>query len=181
MCPHTSHPTHSNHGFLSSYFAGPLNDQLMMFLSRRNRGWREPEFRLWSFLPSGLIMPAGLFLYGVGAANGLPWIGPIIGMGLVGFGLAVAAALTMAYVVDCYKAIDGEAVTTVILIRNIIGSALTFGIQPWIDSMGVQDTFIMAGCLAFAITMASGLLIAWGKKMRHLTKTAYSDLARGLE
>jgi hypothetical protein len=153
----------------------------MMFLSRRNRGWREPEFRLWSFLPSGLIMSAGLFLYGVGAANGLPWIGPIIGMGLVGFGLAVAAALTMAYVVDCYKAIDGEAVTTVILIRNIIGSALTFGIQPWIDSMGVQDTFIMAGCLAFAITMASGLLIAWGKKMRHLTKTAYSDLARGLE
>ncbi|PCG89521.1 Major facilitator superfamily domain, general substrate transporter [Penicillium occitanis (nom. inval.)] len=164
-----------------SYFAGSLNDQLMMFLSRRNRGWCEPEFRLWSFLPSGLIMPAGLILYGVGAANGLPWIGPIIGMGLVGFGLSVAAILTMAYVVDCYKTIDGEAVTTVILIRNIIGSALTFGIQPWIDSLGVQDTFIMAGCLSFAITMASGLLIMWGKRMRHMTQGAYSDFARGFK
>lgn len=149
----------------------------MMFLSRRNRGWREPEFRLWSFLPTAIIMPAGLILYGVGAAKGLPWIAPIIGMGLVGFGLSVAAALTMAFVVDCYTAIDGEAVTTVILIRNIIGSALTFGIQPWIDSMGVQDTFIMVAILAFVITFASGLLIVWGKKMRLLTKAAYLDFA----
>ncbi|KAH7142077.1 major facilitator superfamily domain-containing protein [Dactylonectria macrodidyma] len=164
-----------------SYFAGPLNDQLMMFLSRRNRGWREPEFRLWSFLPTAIIMPAGLILYGVGAAKGLPWIAPIIGMGFVGFGLSVAAALTMAFVVDCYKAIDGEAVTTVILIRNIIGSALTFGIQPWIDSMGVQDTFIMVSILAFVITIASGLLIIWGKKMRLLTKAAYLDFAHGSE
>ncbi|KAH7129524.1 major facilitator superfamily domain-containing protein [Dactylonectria estremocensis] len=167
--------------FFGSYFAGPLNDQLMMFLSRRNRGWREPEFRLWSFLPTALIMPAGLILYGVGAAKGLPWIAPIIGMGFVGFGLSVAAALTMAYVVDCYKAIDGEAVTTVILIRNIIGSALTFGIQPWIDSMGVQDTFIMVAILSFVITIASGLLIIWGKKMRLLTKAAYLDFARRSE
>ncbi|KAH6951210.1 major facilitator superfamily domain-containing protein [Ilyonectria sp. MPI-CAGE-AT-0026] len=165
-------------GLFGSYFAGPLNDQLMMFLSRRNRGWREPEFRLWSFLPTAIIMPAGLILYGVGAANGLPWIAPIIGMGLVGFGLSVAAALTMAFVVDCYTAIDGEAVTTVILIRNIIGSALTFGIQPWIDSMGVQDTFVMIAILAFVITSASGLLIVWGKKMRLLTKAAYLDFAR---
>ncbi|RSL68875.1 hypothetical protein CEP53_002423 [Fusarium sp. AF-6] len=160
-----------------SYFAGPFNDQLTMFLSRRNRGWREPEFRLWAFLPTAFIMPGGLILYGVGAAKGLPWIASIVGMGLVGFGLSVAATLTVAYTVDCYQAIDGEAVTTVILIRNIIGSALTFGIQPWIDSMGVQDTFITVGCLSFAITMAAGLLIVWGKKMRFLTKTAYMNFA----
>ncbi|KAM6534565.1 hypothetical protein FALCPG4_004194 [Fusarium falciforme] len=160
-----------------SYFAGSFNDQLTMFLSRRNRGWREPEFRLWAFLPTAFIMPGGLILYGVGAAKGLPWIAPIIGMGLVGFGLSVAAALTVAYTVDCYQAIDGEAVTTVILIRNIIGSALTFGIQPWIDSMGVTDTFITVGCLSFVITMAAGLLIVWGKKMRFLTKAAYMNFA----
>ncbi|KAM0418735.1 hypothetical protein ACHAPT_012333 [Fusarium lateritium] len=160
-----------------SYFAGSFNDKLTMFLSRRNRGWREPEFRLWAFLPTAFIMTGGLILYGVGTAKTLPWIAPIIGMGLVGFGLSVAGTLTVAYTVDCYQAIDGEAVTTVILIRNIIGSALTFGIQPWIDSMGVQNTFIMAGCLSFVITMGSGLLIVWGKKMRLLTKTAYLRFA----
>lgn len=47
--------------------------------------------------------------------------------------------------------------------------------------MDVQDTFIMAGCLSFAVTMASGLLIVWEKKMHYLTKAAYSDFARGLE
>ncbi|KAF5608645.1 HOL1 substrate-H+ antiporter [Fusarium subglutinans] len=118
-------------------------------------------------------MSGGLLLYGVGAANSIPWIGPVVGMGLVGFGLIVAAALTMAYVVDCYKEVDGEAITAVILIRNIIGCAMTFGIQPWIDSMGVQGTFILVCFLSFVITVFAGSFIIWGKKFRRLTKMAY--------
>lgn len=69
----TPHPTYTNDNLFSSYFAGPLNDQRMMFLSRHNRVWRESEFRPWSFLPTGLIKS--------------DW--PLIGMGLVGFGLSV--------------------------------------------------------------------------------------------
>jgi hypothetical protein len=157
--------------------AGPFNDKLVLFLTRRNRGWLEPEFRLWVFIPMAFLMSGGLLLYGVGAANSLPWIGPVVGMGLVGFGLTVAAALTMAYVVDCYKEVDGEAITTVILVRNIIGCAMTFGIQPWIDSMGVQDTFILVCFLSFFITVFAGAFIIWGKKFRILTKMAYLSFA----
>ncbi|CVK96237.1 hypothetical protein FPRO06_11841 [Fusarium proliferatum] len=164
-------------GPLGALMAGPFNDKLVLFLTRRNRGWLEPEFRLWVFIPMTFLLSGGLLLYGVGAANSLPWIGPLVGMGLVGFGLTVAAALTMAYVVDCYKEVDGEAITTVILIRNIIGCAMTFGIQPWIDSMGVQDTFILVCFLSFIITVFAGAFIIWGKKFRFLTKMAYLSFA----
>ncbi|KAF5692071.1 major facilitator superfamily transporter [Fusarium denticulatum] len=137
-------------GLFGALMAGPFNDKLVLFLTRRNRGWLEPEFRLWVFIPMAFLMFGGLLLYGVGAANSLPWIGPVVGMGLVGLGLAVAATLTMAYVVDCYKEVDGEAITTVILIRNIIGCAMTFGIQPWVDNMAVQDTFILVCFLSLS-------------------------------
>ncbi|KAI1033392.1 hypothetical protein LB503_008507 [Fusarium chuoi] len=147
---------------IRALMAGPFNDKLVLFLTRRNRGWLEPEFRLWVFIPMAFLMSGGLLLHGVGAANSLPWIGPVVGMGLVGFGLTVAAALRMAYVVDCHKEVDGEAITTVILIRNIIGCAMTFGFQPWIDSMGVQDTFILVCFLSFIITVFAGAFIIWG-------------------
>ncbi|KAG5806986.1 hypothetical protein H9Q71_008446 [Fusarium xylarioides] len=164
-------------GLFGALMAGPFNDKLVLFLTRRNRGWLEPEFRLWVFIPMAFLMSGGLLLYGVGAANSLPWIGPVVGMGLVGFGLTVAVALTMAYVVDCYKEVDGEAITTVILIRNIIGCAMTFGIQPWIDSMGVQDTFILVCFLSFIITVFAGTFIIWGKRFRLLTKMPYLSFA----
>ncbi|KAF5579769.1 HOL1 substrate-H+ antiporter [Fusarium pseudocircinatum] len=164
-------------GLFGALMAGPFNDKLVLFLTRRNRGWLEPEFRLWVFIPMAFLMSGGLILYGVGAANSLPWIGPVVGMGLVGFGLTVAAALTMAYAVDCYKEVDGEAITTVILIRNIIGCAMTFGIQPWIDSMVAQDTFILVCFLSFIITVFAGAFIIWGKKFRLLTKMAYLSFA----
>lgn len=96
---------------VGAYFSGPLNDRFVLFLSRRNNGFREPEFRLWSFIPSAVILPAGLIIYGATSARGLPWIVPVVGTGLVGFGLSVAGAVTMSYILDCYPLLDTQAVS----------------------------------------------------------------------
>lgn len=160
-----------------AYFSGPLNDRLTLYLSTCNRGWREPEFRLWAFIPSALIMPCGLVMYGVTSAHGLHWIVPVIGTGFVGFGLSVGGTVSIAYIVDCYKDIDTQVVTTVILIRNTVGFAITWGIQPWIGGMGQQNAFILVGVLSFVITGAAVLFIAYGKATRRLTAKKYARLA----
>lgn len=160
-----------------AFFSGPLNDRLTLYLSTRNKGWREPEFRLWAFIPSALIMPCGLILYGVTSAHGLPWIDPIVGAGFVGFGLSVGGTVSISYIVDCYKDIDTQVVTTVILIRNIVGFAITWAIQPWIDGMGQQNAFILVGVLSFVITGAAVPFIFYGKAMRRLTAGQYDRLA----
>ncbi|KAH8674567.1 major facilitator superfamily domain-containing protein [Tricladium varicosporioides] len=158
---------------IGAYFAGPLNDKLSLFLAHRNSGFREPEFRLWAFLPTSLILPGGLIIYGVTAARGLPWIAPAVGMGMVGFGLSVGGGVTMAYILDCYKDIAGEVVTTIILIRNVIGFGITFGIQPWINGMGLQNTFVVVGLLSFVVTGFSMFFIWKGKDLRVITKQKY--------
>lgn len=123
-------------------------------------------------------MPAGLMIYGITAAHGLPWIAPVVGMGLVGFGLSVGGTVTMAYILDCYKEIDGQAVTTIILIRNVVGFGITWGIQPWIDGMGLQNTFIFVGCLSAAITAIAVFFIVFGKRIRRWTAPRYAKLAK---
>ncbi|KIM93806.1 hypothetical protein OIDMADRAFT_45953 [Oidiodendron maius Zn] len=145
---------------MGAYFAGPLNDKLSLYIAHRNNGFREPEFRLWAFIPSALIMPAGLIIYGVCAAEGLPWISSVVGMGMVGFGLSDVA---------------GEVVTTIILIRNIIGFGITFGIQPWIDGMGLRNTFITIGMMSLAITLFSTFFIWKGKSLRRMTAARYRE------
>jgi hypothetical protein len=97
----------------------------------------------------------GLIICGVCAANGIPWIAFTMGVIMVGFGLSVGASVTMGCILDCYKDVDGEVVTTIILICNIIGFAVTFGIQPWIDGMGLQNSFITITVLSFFIIMFS--------------------------
>ncbi|CAD0012195.1 unnamed protein product [Aureobasidium pullulans] len=163
---------------IGAYFSGPLNDRLTVYLSNRNRGWREPEYRLWAFIPSAIIMPGGLIIYGATAAHGLHWIAPVFGMGLVGFGLSVGGTVTMSYILDSYKEIDTQVITTIILLRNIIGFGISFGIQSWIDGMGLQNTFIFVGCLSFAVTMFAVFFIVFGKRMRRRTTTRYQHLMK---
>ncbi|CAD0093172.1 unnamed protein product [Aureobasidium vineae] len=163
---------------IGAYFSGPLNDRLTVYLSNRNRGWREPEYRLWAFIPSAFIMPGGLIIYGATAAHGLHWIAPVFGMGLVGFGLSVGGTVTISYILDSYKEIDTQVVTTIILIRNIIGFGVSFGIQSWIQGMGLQNAFVVIGCLSFAATIFALFFIMFGKKMRKWTTSQYQHLIK---
>lgn len=50
-------------------FGGYLNDQSIIWLSRRNGGIYEPEMRLWLALPQAIITPAGILMFGIGLAH----------------------------------------------------------------------------------------------------------------
>jgi MFS family permease len=54
--------------FLGFFFGGYLNDQSIIWLSRRNNGVYEPEMRLWLALPQAIITPAGILMFGLGLA-----------------------------------------------------------------------------------------------------------------
>ena len=55
---------------------GPLNDWGVVWISKRNRGIYEPEFRLL-FMASMLFGVFGYIGWGVGSAQNMPWIGAV--------------------------------------------------------------------------------------------------------
>jgi MFS family permease len=63
-------------------FGGILTDRIADFFTRRNGGIREPEMRLPAIIPSMILGPLSLVLYGVGIENKLHWMVPTLGLAL---------------------------------------------------------------------------------------------------
>lgn len=152
---------------------GIVNDRIVLALARRNQGYAEPEFRLWILLPLSIVNAAGLLVYGIAVARGLPWIIPCVGMGLIAFSLVTGVGVLLSYVLDCYKEVGEEAITGVLLLRALFAMGFSFAIQPWLERGGIQNTFIAMAMIALALLLSSGILIKWGKTFRRVTANRY--------
>lgn len=158
---------------LSYFLAGTLSDWLKINLAKRRGGMSEAEDRLWSLSVYTILGPAGLILYGVGASKDVHWFGLVVGMGMVG-GLGVlGCSAPVTYCLDCVHEVSTEAMALVIVIRNCMSFAISYGITPWIEQLGYQNCFISA-CFIFMFCLSSFLLmIATGKYWRIKTKSHY--------
>ena len=55
--------------FIGAAIGGPLNDYAIMWLAKRNNGVYEPEMRLWMSIPTIILCPMGLLIFGIGLAH----------------------------------------------------------------------------------------------------------------
>lgn len=86
----------------------------------------EPEHRLWLFSLSILLIPGGLILWGVGAAHDIHWFGLVFAMGVIAITNNLGAVISITYCIDCYRELSGEAIVTVILVRNTMSFAIGY-------------------------------------------------------
>lgn len=96
-------------------------------MARRNGGIMHSEDRLWLFSLSVLLVPGGLILWGVGAVHHVQWFGLVFAMGVIAFTNVVGLQLSVSYCIDSYRELSGEAMVTVILIRNTMSFAINYG------------------------------------------------------
>lgn len=151
---------------LGSLYTGGVGDWLVLKLARRNRGIMQSEYRLWLFSLSVPLVPAGLILWGVGAAHNVQWFGLIFAMGVIAFTNTVGLQLSVSYCIDSYRELSGEAMVTVILIRNTMSFAIGYGITPWVARMGLQNAFIVAAFAGLAQVLTVFFFIRYGQSMR---------------
>ncbi|KAK4225955.1 putative transporter [Podospora fimiseda] len=154
-------------------WAGTVADKLTIWLARRNNGVREPEHRLWPLLLTSLLSCIGLIIWGVGAANHVHWAVLAVGLGILTFGVVAGGSVALSYNIDCYKEISGDTTTSVIIIRNCLGFAISYGITPWYTNMGLQNCFIMAGFLSLGCTLTFLIMVWKGKDLRRLSAKKY--------
>ncbi|OTA86368.1 hypothetical protein M434DRAFT_82144 [Hypoxylon sp. CO27-5] len=154
-------------------FTGVFSDRFIIRLARRNNGVSEPEHRLWLFAVSALVIPSSLILWGVGAAHHVHWFGLVFAMGTTAFANTMGITLSVSYLIDTYRDISGDALTTCILIRNIMGFAIGYGITPWLDNLGYQNCFISVAFVGLAICCVFLVMIMWGKKFREMKRVDY--------
>lgn len=156
-----------------AWYGGYLGDKLRIWMAKRNGGVSEAEDRLWLLSLYLVMCPAGLILWGVGAAHEIHWFGLVMGLGITG-GFGVLAGLcSVNYAVDCYREMASESMVPLILIRNCMGFGMGYAITPWLTNEGLQRCFgEAAGVSVFAIGMFL-FMIAFGKKFRIATRKRY--------
>lgn len=159
---------------LAAAYTGWVGDWFVVKRARKNEGIMESEHRLWLFTPSLLLIPFGLILWGVGAAHHVHWFGPIFAMGVIAMTNTFGIQLSVAYCIDSYRALSGEAIITVIIVRNTMSFAIGYGITPWVTDMGLQNCFITAAFVGLAQVCTVYVMIKYGKRLREMSVPRYS-------
>lgn len=155
-------------------YTGWIGDWFVIRKARKNAGIMEPEHRLWLFMPSLLFIPFGLILWGVGSAHHVHWFGPVFAMGVIAMTNTFGLQISIAYAIDSYRALSGEAIITVILVRNTMSFAIGYGITPWVTNMGLQNCFITAAFVGLAQVCTVFVMIKYGKGLRRKSVGRYA-------
>ena len=126
----------------------------------------KPEHRLPPMVFGGIVIPIGLFLNGWTVEYQFQWMAPLIGTGLIGFGLMVTLVPTESYLVDDFTLHAASAVAVSTLLRNILGAVLPLVGPPMYDSFGLGWSNSLLGFIALTFVPMPILLMEYGLWMR---------------
>ncbi|KAE9964049.1 hypothetical protein EG328_010840 [Venturia inaequalis] len=92
--------------------AGVASDFVVRFMSKRNGGVYEPEFRLVMMVPVAISSVAGLMGFGWSIELRDMYMVPTVFFGLISFGCSLGSTVAISFAVDCYREFAGEALVT---------------------------------------------------------------------
>ncbi|RDX44299.1 MFS general substrate transporter [Lentinus brumalis] len=150
---------------LAMLVTGMLNDWGVVWISRRNQGIYEPEFRLL-FMISMLFGVFGYVGWAVGNDNHMPWIGAVACITMLNFSMVVSGSAAVTYLLDTHRenALHILAVTNFAKSMVLYGS--TFIANGIILDRGVKVSLLILGaCQAFC-WLASIPMYIFGKRVR---------------
>ncbi|POR38900.1 hypothetical protein TPAR_00888, partial [Tolypocladium paradoxum] len=141
---------------IATAFSGMAVDGLVKFMSRKNKGIYEPEFRLPIISLYLALTGSGFFAWGQSLDNVDPWPIPVIVcMGIINLGVQFGTTGVVTYVVDCHRELAAEAFAIMSFVKNMFAFGMTFYCNDWIAIQGVRNTFFVVGGITIAITLTT--------------------------
>ncbi|KAJ4250194.1 hypothetical protein NW762_012009 [Fusarium torreyae] len=153
-------------GAIAMVFLALVSDPLIRYMTKRNQGVYEPEFRLVLAVIGGIFTVAGLIGFGhaIKAQVSIYGIATIWGMTL--FGMSIVAGVTMTYALDAQPAHAVEIFIMNITFKNFFFYGLTNFIVEWYLTNGAAQLFdVIAGITAF-LTLLTIPMYVYGKRYR---------------
>lgn len=124
--------------------AGIISDRGVRFMSKRNGGIYEPEFRLILVIPQLIFGCAGLYGFGITSSDPgrYGWFWPDFFFCLEVMGMVLGAVASALYIVDAHREIAIEGFTCLLVFKNILSFGLTFSGFDWLASIGIKPVFL---------------------------------------
>ncbi|PYH29464.1 putative MFS transporter [Aspergillus neoniger CBS 115656] len=157
-------------GLLGTAVAGKVSDIIVQYMTRRNGGVYEPEFRLVMAIPIAISTTIGLMGFGWSAQEKDAWIVPTIFFGIISFGCCLGSTTSITFCVDSYRQYAGEALVTLNWSKNVFhGLIFSLFIVDWLDAEGSRLVFIALGVIQLGCLLFSIPMYIYGKRARMWT------------
>ncbi|KAF6815062.1 major facilitator superfamily transporter [Colletotrichum sojae] len=154
-------------GFL---IAGVLSDWSAKFMTRRNGGIYEPEFRIVMVIPMFIIGGIGLYGFGITSAGLVSreyhYSVPLVFFGFEVAGMVIGAVASSLYIVDAYRDLAIEGFTCMIIFKNLFSFGLTYSAYDWIIDGGIKKTMIAIASIQVVVCALSIPMYIYGKRVR---------------
>ena len=175
---------------LGTAVAGKVSDIIVRYMSRRNGGIYEPEFRLVMAIPVTVATCIGLMGYGWSAQERDNWIVPTVFFGIISFGCALGSTTSITFAVDSYRQYAGEALVTLnfsksksaiyasqysafMLMMSLLdifhGLVFSLFFNRWLDADGMKNTFVAIGGIQLGCLVTTVPMYIYGKRARMWT------------
>ncbi|KAL2192695.1 major facilitator superfamily domain-containing protein [Corynascus similis CBS 632.67] len=148
--------------------SGPLNDWICVYLTRKNRGIYEPEFRLPLMAVSLVLGVVGFYGFGATVHYQTHWTGPVLCFGFANMSMVFASTCVFGYIIDSYRRHNEEALVA-INARNLLTFGLTYFVNDWLAQQGALIVFCILGSLFVFVVLLTIPLWIFGKKFRSFT------------
>ncbi|KAK9464680.1 major facilitator superfamily domain-containing protein [Lipomyces arxii] len=156
-------------GILGTAVAGRISDIIVRYMTRRNNGTYEPEFRLIMVATVAISVSIGLMGFGWSTQVGDLWIVPTIFFGIISFGCCLGSTTAITFAVDSYKIYAGEALVTINFTKNLLGFVFSIFTNIFLASAGSRTTFLTFGGIQLVLCVLAIPMYIYGKTARRWT------------
>lgn len=136
--------------------AGVLSDSSAKWLTKKNNGIYEPEFRMILVIPQLIFGAAGLYGFGWTSEHTVRygWFWPDFFFALEVCGMVIGAVASALYIVDAHKEIATEGFTCLLVFKNIFSFGLTYSGLHWLRK-GIWGVFWVISTVQVIICLAT--------------------------
>ncbi|CAK7236340.1 hypothetical protein SBRCBS47491_009604 [Sporothrix bragantina] len=151
---------------IGNFIPGPVADWLVTYMSRKNGGVYEPEFRNILCIPALITGLAGYWGFGLSIYHKIHWFAPVFFFGVAAFSGSILSLVSNTYLLDCHRKHAQDAYAAVTLIKAVMTFAIAFFINNWLAKSGPIRVFFIIGTIHGIGCIYGLVLYVYGKRMR---------------
>ncbi|PYH90317.1 MFS multidrug transporter [Aspergillus ellipticus CBS 707.79] len=153
-------------GILFGAVINLLNQKFYIARFKANNNFPVPEARLPPMMLGSVVFAAGLFIFAWTSPPHIPWIAPVIGAVLIGFGFFTIFQAALNYLIDTFQKVSASAVAANTFLRSLFAGCFPLFANIMFNRLGVDWAASVLGFVAVALIPIPYLFYVFGKRIR---------------